>query len=186
MKVKEVIIRAAVYAGRSDVAELAANDETEIAEADEAVKTLLYCLNAVEDELARHYFSLVATEVMSSTSGYYYFEDFKRRPVKILSVNSGGAEVPYTLNPLSIKCSAKIIEVKYEYVPERHGLDGEVGFTDERATIKLLAAGTASEYCLINGETSLAQTWEEVYRQEIDEIRRKSLAAVKFPPRRWV
>ena len=57
---------------------------------------------------------------------------------------------------------------------------GEIKFTHE----KLFAAGTASEFCLINGDVSQADYFENVYRSRIDALRIKGLAA--FPPRRWV
>lgn len=186
MKIKDIVVRALLYSGRDDIAGIVESDGEHTAESADALKTMLYCYNAVEDELARNYFSLVTVEKMSASNGIYYFEDFLRNPVKIISVKSQGREIPYTVLPKSLLCNAANIEVKYEYSPEKGKIDGVCAFTDEQASIKMLAAGAAAEYCLINGEVSQAEALEKTYRQEIDGIRRSAYSSVKFPPRRWV
>ncbi|MDE6586637.1 MAG: hypothetical protein K2K80_08170 [Clostridia bacterium] len=186
MKVKDIVVRALFFAGRDDVANIVESKGQHTSESTEVLKTMLYCFNAVQDELARNYFSLITVEKMSATSGIFYFEDFTLNPVRIISVKANGADVRYTLYPKSIVCDARSVEITYEYSPDKLGLDGECAFTENQASIKMLAAGAASEYCLINGEVSQAEALENIYRQEIDKIRRNKLSAVKFPPRRWV
>ena len=59
MKVKEILIRAFGFLERSDiVSALSAGEDLE-GEIKEAEQTLLYCYNAVENELARFYFPLI-------------------------------------------------------------------------------------------------------------------------------
>lgn len=186
MKVKDIIVRALYYAGRDDVADIVQNGGEHTAESAEVLKTVLYCFNAVEDELARNYFSLTCEEEMSSASGVYYYSDFSRSPVKILSVKSQGKETAYTAYENSLLCPSAKITVAYEYAPEKIGIDGDSAFSEDQASIKMLASGAAAEYCLINGEVSQASALENKYRQEIDKISRSALAKVKFPPRRWV
>ena len=55
MKIKDIVQRGMNYVGRTDVAELIKSEAEINGEAAEAVETMLYCVNAVENELARHY-----------------------------------------------------------------------------------------------------------------------------------
>ena len=155
-------------------------------EESETVETLLYCFNAVEDELARCYFSLTKKEVMASSVGEISFSNFSLSPIKILSVKSGEKEVEFTTDALSLNTVKGTVTVTYCYVPPKKTIDGESEYGEERVSERLIAVGAAAEYCLICGEVSSAQSWESVYRGEIDRLQRKSVSGIKIPPRRWV
>ncbi|MDE7082476.1 MAG: hypothetical protein K2O89_02075 [Clostridia bacterium] len=199
MKVKDIIATALRFVGREEIsrkllspnaAEGENDEETETspftAEETEVIETLLYCFNSVEDELARSYIPLTTEEVMSSENGIYAFADFKLRPVKIVSVISDGKSVKYSLTTKSLVCDKAEITVIYGYAPLKKGLDDESEFSSLISSERLVAAGTASEYCLIDGEAKLAETWESVYRGEIDNVQRTRLSGMRLPPRRWV
>lgn len=186
MKVKDIILRALKYAGREDVAKAVSEDDITDGECAETVETLLYCFCAVEDELARFYFPVAARESFSSFSGKYEFGKFAHRPVRIVSVTSGGKEVKYELFPTYLKADAFSVDIEYEYSPSKKTIGEDSEFSEDTVSEKMLAAGTASEYCLICGEMSLAEYFEKVYRREIEVLSRKSLSGVRFPPRRWV
>ena len=191
MKVKDIIMTALRCIGRDDIVEQLSEvdneDDLDIDyEQSEVLATLLCCFNSVEDELARCYIPLETEEAMSSESGVYSFADFSLRPVKIISVKSNGKPVKYSLTALSLITDSAEITVKYGYAPLKKGLFDDSAFSSVFANEKLVAAGTASEYCLIDGEAKLAQTWESVYRSEIDKIQRMHFSEIKLPPRRWV
>ncbi|MCI8735251.1 MAG: hypothetical protein HFE40_06870 [Clostridia bacterium] len=191
MKVKDIIKSALVLIGREDVARsIEKEEESETAysltaEEKETVETLLYCFNSVEDELARCYFPLKAEEALTSEDGVYAFSGFTERPLKIISVTAKGEKIKFEADVRFLKTDAKEITVLYRYAPPKKSLDGESAFGGE-VSERLVAAGTASEYCLICGEAAKAQAWESVYRGEIDRLRRKSINRTSFPPRRWV
>ncbi|MBD5632408.1 MAG: hypothetical protein HDP34_04185 [Clostridia bacterium] len=187
MKVKSIITRALKYVGRDDLAKALDADETLTSEGAEKVETLLYCFNAVEDELARYYFPLVFCEEFASEDGNYAIENFSHRPVKILSVKSDGKAVKFTPQPKFIRAEAQKITVRYEYSPSAKRIDGESAFTDCVVGESLVAAGVASEYCLIEGSMQDSQLWESRYRWEIDLAQKKySAPHGTIPPRRWV
>lgn len=187
VKVKDVIVRAATYVGRRDVANLIESGTTPEGESAEAAETLLYCYNAVEDEIARCYIPLKTREKLSSSNGVYRFSAFTYVPIKISCVtDADGRDVKYTAGNSFIECGERIIYVEYEYSPQKKELDDDCAFTLEQTTVRMIAAGTAAEYCLINGEVRLAECYECVYRQEIDGVRRRAVSQLKFPPRRWV
>ena len=201
MKVKDIILRALVFAGRDDVAktiedrEVADGEESEEvaeeevqendSEINEAVKTALLCFNAVEDELARCYLPIAKTEKFSS-DGEIEFARFSERPIKILSVKNAAGECSFETLPEKLKTCAGDVCIKYNFAPRPKGLDDESVYSEATASISLIAAGTASEFCLISGDAGAANVWETKYRREIDFIQRKKYSDAKIPPRRWV
>ena len=186
MKIKDIIMRCLRYAGREDInAKLTSGEELDGEQA-EAVETLLYCVNAVEDELARCYFPLVTSESMKNSEGVYLYSLFMRKPVRIISVKSNGKDVKYTAEASKLLTDATDIKVKYEYSPDKKELDGVSELDGKKVNEKMLAAGAASEFFLINGEMQQAEFWDGVYNGEIDRVRRKGFAEIRFPDRRWV
>ncbi len=184
MKIKEVVARALMLAGRADAAHATEEDGALSGEAAEAQKTALYCVNAAEDELARFYFPLTYAEVLPSSGGKFAFSRFKYYPVRIISVKRNGREIAYTVNPADLAADADSVEVTYAYVPKKKGLSDDSEFGDMLGA-EIPALGAAAEYCLINGEISLSSALEERYRLAIDKARIIS-DCPDIPPRRWV
>lgn len=182
MKVKDILIRALKYAGREDAADELTKGE--VTDCKEAVETALYCFNAVEDEVARNYFPLVREDSLLNVKGSFAYTQFTRVPKRILLVSDGGGEIKFTQTSDGIKADSVAVTVRYEYLPVKKEVEDDSEFFGEHADEKLFAAGTASEFCLINGDVSQADYFESVYRSRIDALRIKGLAA--FPPRRWV
>lgn len=204
MKVKDIILRALIFAGRDDVVKAledkaaeedsedeaaeseGAEDEAAESGINDAVRTALLCFNAVEDELARCYLPLKMTEKFFSNGGEIEFTEFSERPVKILSVKNGAGECAFETLPEKIKTCAGEVCVEYNFAPRPKGLDDDSAYTEAFASISLIAAGTASEFCLISGDAGAASVWENRYRREIDCVQRKKYSGAKIPPRRWV
>ncbi|MDE6504920.1 MAG: hypothetical protein K2L42_03530 [Clostridia bacterium] len=186
MKVKEVLIRALGFIGRSDVASALSCGEALEGEIKETAETLLYCYNAVEDELARFYFPVVIQETLRNSRGVYEFSMFSRVPLKIICVRSNGKEIAYTQISSGISAGASEITVEYRCVPAKKELSDSCEFSGGAVTEKMLATGAAAEFSLINGDVSGAEFFEGLYRREIDFARRAVSAPTGFPPRRWV
>ncbi len=186
MKVKEILIRAFGFLERSDiVSALSAGEDLE-GEIKEAAQTLLYCYNAVENELARFYFPLITKETLRNMRGIYEFSDFSNVPLKIICVKSNGAEIAYTKTSSGIQAEATEITVEYRCLPNKKEFGDDCAFSKDTVTEKMLAAGAASEFCLINGNVSGTEFFENIYRREIDFVRRSVSAPSGFPPRRWI
>ncbi len=185
MKIKDIVQRGMNYVGRTDVAELIKSEAEINGEAAEAVETMLYCVNAVENELARHYFPVVNTQTITSYNKKFEFTKFEKQPVKILSVTVNGEQKKYELFAAYLSCDAFTITVEYEFSPQKKQLNGECEL-GEKVTEKMLAAGAVSEYCLINGEMRQAEFWDSVYRQEIERARRQQLKLPVIAPRSWI
>lgn len=185
MQVKELIISALNILGRGELAELLSVGGELDGEGLETVNTLVYCFNAVEDEIARKYLPLTAKEDLTSANGKFSYTNFSHSPVKIKSVLSGGAAVEYQLLPQYIAVNAKKITVEYGYAPSKKQLDGTSDFGAEAGS-RMFALGMAAEYCLINGEIEAAELWEKKYRDAIDAAQSALTAGGVIPPRRWV
>lgn len=185
MKVKEIIITALNYIDRGDISAALEGGSALSEEQSSVVKTMLFCCNAVENELARHYFPLENTEELISTAGNYAYTAFEYNPVQIIEVTQNGKPVAYTVNPSGLRTDCRKITVRYKYVPSKKDIDGDSAFDGMRVDEALVAAGAASEYCLLNGEISLAQLWESKYRIRIDRAM-KNFTGLNIPPRRWV
>ncbi|MDE7439256.1 MAG: hypothetical protein K2N23_01925 [Clostridia bacterium] len=184
MKVKDVIASALNLLGRADLVSALTSGYFDD-EGRELINTLLYCFNAVEDELARKYIPLTAKEEMVSATMRYYYSTFQHIPVKIKKVTADGVELKFEIYSLYMLTSAKIIVTEYEYAPTRKKLDGDSDFGDEVGEY-LLALGIAAEYSFINGEAEMAAQWEKKYRARLDSIQHALPACEKIPPRRWI
>ncbi len=186
MKIKEIVIAALNLLGRGDAASAMEKGETLSEEAALVADSLLYCVNAVLDELARYYFPLKFKETIYLNGGKAAFADFTYGPVKILNVTAYGKKIKYTADPQYITAEASQIEVEYEYAPAKKLLDEDCDYSGAGVSARLVAAGAVSEFCIINGEVSAAEYWEGEYRREIDRARAKLRVPLRIPPGRWV
>ena len=185
MKVRDVITAALRLLGRAELAEAVAAKVILTGEFAETVNTLLYCFNAVEDELARKYIPLNASETMVSPDGDFYYKGFEHSPVTVKRVICGGEDIKFEVFPLFLRAGVEKVTVVYEYAPAKKFIDGESDFGAEVGE-RRMALGAAAEYCLINGEVEAAEIWENKYRSEIDSVQNKLPVCGSLPRRRWV
>lgn len=189
MTIRDILISALRRIGREELASDVEDGGTPAGEGAEVVQTMLYCINATEDELARYYFPLKCTETLNSQNNTFYFSNFSHMPVRILYVQSGGRDIEYQLLTNCITASEAEIEITYMYAPSKKTLDGISEFGD-MGDGNITSLGAAAEYCLICGEASLAEVWETRYREAIDRARnasqREELKRAYIPPRRWI
>lgn len=186
MKVKNVIASALRLIGRTELIDDLTNPGKSGMEDSEEVKsTLLYCFNAVEDELARKYIPLIAREEIRSPDNRFFYSTFSHNPVKIRRVTADGERIPFEVFTLYMYAEARKIVVEYEYAPSEKGIDNVSDFGDEVGEY-LIALGMAAEYTVINGETEMADRWEKRYRAQLDSVQRALPVCANIPPRRWI
>lgn len=167
--------------GRTDVANIMDQSGVLNTENGEMVTTLIYCFNAVEDELARNYLPLKASEEMFSDSGDFMYKDFGHTPVTIKRVICGGEDIKFEVFPQFVRAGVNKATVVYDYAPKKKGLSDESDFG-----YRIVSLGMAAEYCLINGEVEAAGLWEKKYREAIDAAQSRLPVCGNIPPRRWV
>ena len=187
MKVKDVIASALRLIGRPElIPDLSKPSSSGEDDSNEVIETLLYCFNAVEDELAHKYIPLVTREEIISPDKRYFYTTFQRHPVKIKKVKSlDGDNLKFEVFALYMATEAKEIIVEYEYAPRPKNLDGMSDYDDEVGEY-LIALGIASEYCVINGEAERADGWEKKYRARLDGVQSALPVCSSIPPRRWI
>lgn len=185
MKVKDVIISALRMLGRNPLADSLKNGSELNTEETETVDTLLYCYNAVEDEIARKYIPLTYSETIAASDGIFYFAAFARTPVAIKRVLSDGKEIEFEILSQYMKVNAKRVTIEYEFSPAKKKIDGTSDYGTEAGEY-LIAAGMVAEYCLINGEIEASEQWEQKYRQKIDRAQTQLPSGGYIAPRRWV
>lgn len=157
-------------------------EQQERAEADK--KLLLRCANLVVGEVAAEYLPLKATEVLSSPDGNIEYSAFSRRPIEVYSVRRNGAKCRYKMYPHKLITEAGEVEVCYSYVPQSVGIDEELDFAEGKLTPRVLAYGTAAEYCLINCLHQEAGVWDKRYKDSLLGALRAG-RPLRIPARRW-
>lgn len=185
MKIRDVLASALRFIGREELAADVENGGEPAGEGGETVKTMLFCVNATEAELARYYHPLIHKEVLKSGTGKYFYSSFAFTPVRILGVTAGGKEAEYRTYANFLAADYPEIEITYMYAPSRKTIDGESEFGlfgDGTVT----ALGAAAEYCLMCGEAAMAEIWETRYRAAIERAKKEYRPPLYIPPRRWV
>ena len=185
MLVSDIVKTALSLVGREDAAEaLEGQAYLDDAELLHAVRAMLYCVNATEDELARGTFPLVREDALTAVGGRIYYTEFTRTPAKIISVKRGNRDVAYVLCPEYLETEGKGLTVKYMYCPEKKELADESDYDGYPVGERLMAYGAASEYCLIEGAFEEAENWEQRYREEVERARPRERCGY-IPARVW-
>lgn len=183
MTVNDLIIQTMRLVGRPDCAE---HTESPDDETSRMMHTMLFCYNAVIDELARGYFPLKTCEELESGEGQYRLEDFALTPLKILRVAVGEKAVGWRISPGYLCCDEKKINVEYEYVPAKADFGTTFAYPDYSVSETLVEYGMAAEYMLICGDIQGSEAWESKYRTEIDRLLSLQTVRGRIPPRRWL
>lgn len=185
MIVKELICQTMRLVGREDAAD-SINSSSPTDEAARLKRALLTYLNAVLDELARGYFPLDTEEQMSSENGVYAFADFLKMPVKINRVTDGENVIEWHICPNYLHTDSKNITVYYEYLPPQLNENDEFFYPVFAVSARLVEYGMAAEYFLVSGDGAAYNSWENKYRNEIENLLSKSSVKDRIPPRRWI
>lgn len=184
MLVKEIVALAAHCLGREDLyaaaKSLADRPKGELF-------ALLRCYNLVENEIALEYIPLKREEVLSVENGFLPFYSLSSVPVHIKRItDEGGNPMDFTLLSDGIKLRGKAdrVTVLYDYSPVEKGWNDQSEYGG-KVSARLMAEGTAGEFCLTNGQFSEAAAWDQKYRDALRSaylVRKK----LKIRPRRWV
>lgn len=182
MKISELINDCLRLVGRCDLAELTQPDD----EAKSVRYTLLFCYNAVIDELSRGYFPISTEEEMYSSAKRFSFTSFKKTPLKIIGVKSGSKSVSWRILPGYLSCDCTKITVTYEYVPDKCTENSDFVYPDYAVGSTLVEYGMAAEYLLICGDVQGSAAWESKYHGEIERLLALQTVRERIPPRRWI
>ena len=182
MKVKDIMIKAAVLLGNSDAVQayLAGTATGGRAQAE----LLLSCFNLVENELALDYIPLVKEESFTAADGRIAYSSFSSSVVRVLEVrNENGASIPFRLFASYLEVDEENAIVRYAYTPTEKTAEEESEFLSG-VSERVMAFGMAAEYCTALGLYEDARVWDKKYKEGIEAAR--GLGKKKrMPSRRW-
>ena len=152
MTVKEILILCSSLLDNSDIENylnsLECNDETT---AKNDCDLLLRCYNLITDEISREYYLLTTTENFTPIDGVISYEQFTFNPVLIKKVKKiDGSEVNHKIHPVKIFANESV-KVEYAYACPERTIDEVSDYSFTKISKRILAYGTACEYCLIKG-----------------------------------
>lgn len=150
---------------------------------DRETELLLRCFNLVYTEIACDYIPMTEEEMAESKGGKIEYASFKKIPLNIISVESGGVRQKFSLRPSFFTAPEGEVKVVYSYIPAELGLDDSVGF-GSRISPAVFAYGTAAEYALINSEFDESQMWDKRYRDGLISACRDR-REIRMPKRGW-
>lgn len=182
MKVKDIVIKAAALLGGADEVKtyLAGSSTNGRAKAE----LLLSCFNIVENELALDYIPLIKEESFTTADGEIDYASFSEDVVRILEVrNTRGAKIPFRLFASYMETDPDTVTVRYAYTPKEKTATDESDFRAEISE-RVMAFGTAAEYCTAIGVYEDARVWDKKYKEGIEAARSIGVKK-KMPSRRW-
>lgn len=154
---------------------------------DEERERLLVCLNFTVDEVARDYFPLVRTQKIETAGGKALYSDFERKPTAVYGVEQDGRKLSFSRLHDGLKIhGGGTVEIEYAYAPLPCTEDSETEWKDGAVSERILAYGTAAEYCISCGLEIEAQMWDKRYRDALERAVMTSSVGRKIPARRWM
>lgn len=183
MKVKEVVSLAAEFVGVMESLEKYLKNGGD--EGKKVHDKLLHCFHIVENEVAMDFLPLVAEDEVESVTGVISFSALTKKAVRVLKVmDESGNTVKFEVYPQYIKTLPEKVLVRYAYLPEEKEMDDEAE-VHHSGSVRLLAYGVASAYCLEEGLYAEAAVWDKKYKQAVVAAYKASPAKV-MRSRRWV
>lgn len=185
MTLKTAVYYAAMFLQMEDVCEALENEQSYEGETAAEIDRLRRCANLVLSEAACDYLPLKITEKLYADGGEILFTDFSRRLVDIFSVKTeAGVTVPFKQYfDRIILPTEGFYAVEYSYAPDKLELTDALPYT-ERLSARVIAYGTACEYCLISGMTDDALLWDKRFKDALNLAATPS-SEKRLPKRRW-
>ena len=187
MEIKNVIKLTCLFLGKDyDNLSSLGGTQTETEAETKDLNFLLRCLNLSYLDVASDYIPLHTTETVEPTNGKIFFNSLTKKLNEIKSVNENGFRVKYLMYSDCIKLDAKKVEITYSFIPdELTTLSSTMETFSNKVSERVLAYGTAMEYCFISGLYDDAQIWEKRFKDAL-LIKSTKKSEKKLPNRRWI
>ena len=181
MKVKNILIDAALMLGREDIADYLYGNSSDDGIVKE-VEAITRAYNLVESEMAIYYKPLLFSETITVTGGFIPYTAFSKRVVAVEKIINGGVLQEFTHLANGVKTQSGLLEIIYRYAPERKDFEDDSEF--QTGEDHALALGVACEFSLASGLYEQAVTWDRKYKDSLLNICRKKGEKIKM--RGWV
>ena len=146
-------------------------------------KELLAAANLVVNELASEYLPLVRTETQTARGGKIYYSALAEQPIEILAVRRIGEErrAEYRVMPVYIALQNGTYEVEYRYYPREKTAETACDYDETRLAKRVIAYGTAAEYCLMRGLYEECSLWDERFKDSLAGYCRPKRLRIRRP-----
>ena len=189
MEIKNILKLTCLFLGKENLENITELDgsETSTSAQQKELNFLLRCLNLTYSEIASDYIPLLKTEKVLTTDGKIVFSNLSKNLCEVKSLkDENGFKVNYKLYPDYILADGKNFEITYSYLPEAlSSISSTLENFSKKVSEKILAYGTAMEYCFISGLYDDAQIWEKRFKDAI-LVRSGKKTEIKLPKRRWI
>lgn len=171
MKLKDAVYYAAMFLQLGEVCEALESDNANYSgDVKSEIDLLVRCANLVIGEAASDYLPLKTNEkVTASEDGEILYSALTRSVIDVYSVkNAAGKSVPVKkyFDRVILPAAGEYV-VEYSYMPEFKELDDALPYT-ERLSARVIAYGTACEYCIISGMSDEAALWDKRYKDGLN------------------
>ncbi len=174
MKLSDIIKTTAMYLGRNDVIsylEDTSTTRTATANVLELINNLTRCSNLVINEIASSYIPMYKEENFEVNNGKILFTSFTESVSGIVEVfDEFGVNVSYKVFPEHIEVNESNVKVKYKYLPSNYSIDEEIGYTENIVPSRIIAYGTASEYCLLERSYQESLMWRNRFNDGLSVL----------------
>ncbi|MBQ0099039.1 MAG: hypothetical protein KBS91_00630 [Firmicutes bacterium] len=169
MKLKEIVKITAMYLGRNDVISyLDSTNGTANANVLELINNLTRCANLVINELALSYIPMYKEENVNVLNNKINYSSLDENVTEIVAVyDEYGNDVHYVVYPEYIECNVSSVKVRYKYLPSNYGLNDDIGYSESQISSRIIAYGTASEYCLLSREYQESLMWRNRFNDGV-------------------
>lgn len=172
IKMADCLKLCAVLLQSEDVLALLSNEQQslnaeQLAEAQKQSRLLQRCANLVVSEIAAEYVPLKAEQNFTTEDGNIRYSLFEKKPVNIYSVKKSGFSCRFKLYPSEIITESGSVTVSFSYMPDNAEADGELEFEEGKINSRIIAYGTAAEYCIISGMYEEAVIWDKRYKDSL-------------------
>lgn len=150
------------------------------------LQQLIRCANLIVKEVACDFIPLTFRQIIKTESGTIPYTKFEKPLLSIKSIKdlNGETVTAYTM-PNYLAIEEGTFAVTYNYIPSDKEFFEDIDFKGDKASDRIFAYGTASEYCLINGDYDNALYWERRYKDALYVHIGKDTKVI-MPKRRWI
>lgn len=184
MTAKDIIKNVCIYLGKEEI--LASNlfnlEGEELGEnAKKDLDLMMECLNFVTDEIASEYLPIYRAKIMETNHNKIKISDIANDVQDIISVkNKVNKSIKFNIIDGNIICVADKVNVIYSVYPKKINIESDFEYFDGVISARVLAYGTASEYCFIQMLHSDANIWETRYKSALlADVRKKGSIYLK-------
>ena len=184
MKVNDVIKQVAVFLGLTNVMNADLDDFDNLdSQTKKDINLILSSVNEVLCDIATDYLTLQKEEEIEVSGGSFDFSDLSEAFYKFDGIDT---TKDYKIDFESLTIEDGTYKVKYQYLPEIYELGDTIsGF--ERLTIYALCYGVAEEFCLISGNYSESEMWQNKFQNAMCVAKKPVNAKVRtLKQRRWI